>query len=192
MVFDLALAARAGSRARHRWRRCSSRTIRAMLRGVTVREARLEDTDAIARVIATVADEGLIATEPPVDLAARAQAFRQMIEAEGPEALWVLEEDGCVIGNAGVTRPPLPASSHSGWRSSPKRAGGAAVVRCWRRSSSTLAPLERTSSSLRCGPTTHPRSAYTPRLGSRGGSPSRPLSPSRRLAPFRAPDGPPT
>ena len=138
-----------------------------MLRGVTVREARLEDTDAIARVIAAVADEGLIATEPPVDLAARAQAFRRMIEAEGPEALWVLEEDGRVIGNAGVNETAAPGVLSLGMAILPEARGGAAVVLCWRRSSSTLAPLERTSSSLRCGPTTHPRSAYTPRLGSR-------------------------
>ena len=103
----------------------------AMLRGVTVREARLEDTDAIARVIAAVADEGLIATEPPVDLAARAQAFRRMIEAEGPEALWVLEEDGRVIGNAGVNETAAPGVLSLGMAILPEargRGGGRALL----------------------------------------------------------------
>ena len=102
-----------------------------MLRGVTVREARLEDTDAIARVIAAVADEGLIATEPPVDLAARAQAFRRMIEAEGPEALWVLEEDGRVIGNAGVNETAAPGVLSLGMAILPEargRGGGRALL----------------------------------------------------------------
>src|SRR5829696_4633193 len=57
---------------------------------VNVRGARSEDAEAMARVMAVVAEEGLIATEPPVDIGARAQRFRETIEGEGPDALWVL------------------------------------------------------------------------------------------------------
>ncbi len=56
----------------------------------------------MAAVIAAVAEEGLIATEPPVDVDARARVFREMIESDGPQALWVLDEGGRVVGNAGV------------------------------------------------------------------------------------------
>jgi RimJ/RimL family protein N-acetyltransferase len=69
---------------------------------VTVRGARNEDATAMARVMAAVAEEGWIATEPPVDIEARAQRFRETIEGEGPGALWVLEDGGQVVGNAGV------------------------------------------------------------------------------------------
>ena len=69
---------------------------------VTVRRARSEDATAMARVMAAVAEEGSIATEPPVDIEARAQQFRETIEGEGPGALWVLEDGGQVVGNAGV------------------------------------------------------------------------------------------
>ena len=56
----------------------------------------------MARVMAMVAEEGLIATEPPVDIGARAQRFRETIEGEGPDALWVLEDGGRVVGHADV------------------------------------------------------------------------------------------
>ncbi|MDQ4071390.1 MAG: GNAT family N-acetyltransferase [Actinomycetota bacterium] len=69
---------------------------------MVVRPARREDVEAIARVMAAVAEEGLIGTEPPVDLEARAHRLLEVIEGEGPSRLWVLEEDGRVVGNAGV------------------------------------------------------------------------------------------
>ena len=56
----------------------------------------------MARVLAAVAEEGLVATEPPVDLDVRAERFREAIEGEGGTALWVLEEEGRVVGQAGV------------------------------------------------------------------------------------------
>lgn len=56
----------------------------------------------MARVLAGVAEEGLIATEPPVDVAARAERMREAIEGAGPAASWVLEDDGRQVGNAGV------------------------------------------------------------------------------------------
>jgi len=69
---------------------------------VRVRPATRGDAEAMARVLAAVAAEGLIATEPPVELGARAERFREAIESEGPASLWVLEDDGQVVGNAGV------------------------------------------------------------------------------------------
>ena len=69
---------------------------------MTVREASSEDAEAMARVMAAVAEEGLIATEPPVDIVARAKRFREAMEGERPAALWVLEDDGEVLGNAGA------------------------------------------------------------------------------------------
>ena len=56
----------------------------------------------MARVTAAVAEEGLIGAEPPVDVEAGAQRFLGVIEGEGRSRLWVLEEDGRVVGNAGV------------------------------------------------------------------------------------------
>lgn len=52
--------------------------------------------------MAAVAEEGWLATEPPVDLEDRAQRFRETIEGQGPAALWVLEDDGRVVGHAGL------------------------------------------------------------------------------------------
>ena len=56
----------------------------------------------MARVMAVVAEEGLIATEPPVDIGARAQRFRATTSTTGPDALWVLEDGGRVVGHADV------------------------------------------------------------------------------------------
>jgi len=69
---------------------------------VTVREARPEDAAATARVFAAVAEEGLLATEPPVDVAARAERFRGLIETEDPDTLLVLEDGGRIVGHAGI------------------------------------------------------------------------------------------
>jgi putative acetyltransferase len=69
---------------------------------VTVRGARREDAEAMARVMAAVAEEDLLATEPPVDIGARVQRFRETIAGEGPDALWVLEDGDRVVGNAAV------------------------------------------------------------------------------------------
>jgi RimJ/RimL family protein N-acetyltransferase len=69
---------------------------------VVVRYATVDDVEAMARVIAAVAEEGHIATEPPVDLDARAQRFRAGIEAEDPLGSWVLEDRGRVVGNGGL------------------------------------------------------------------------------------------
>jgi putative acetyltransferase len=72
------------------------------------RRARSEDAAAMAQVVATVAEEGWLATEPPVDVEARAERFRQTIDAEGPAALWVLEDGGRVVGHAGLEETHAP------------------------------------------------------------------------------------
>jgi ribosomal protein S18 acetylase RimI-like enzyme len=98
---------------------------------VTVREARTEDAEAIARVMAAVAEEGLIATEPPVDIEARADRFRKEIEGKGPAASWVLEDEGRVVGNAGVQESGAPGVLALGMAILPearRRGGGRALL----------------------------------------------------------------
>lgn len=56
----------------------------------------------MARLMKEVAPEGFVATEPPVDVEARAGRFRETIDAGEPNALWALEEDGRIVGNLGV------------------------------------------------------------------------------------------
>jgi putative acetyltransferase len=70
---------------------------------VIVRRAVVEDAEALARVYAAVVPEGFLGAQPPVDVAARTERVREMISADGPEAAWVLEEDGQIVGEAGVT-----------------------------------------------------------------------------------------
>jgi RimJ/RimL family protein N-acetyltransferase len=67
---------------------------------VIVRKAKIEDVEAMALVMAVLAEEGLIGTEPPVDLEARAQRFRELIEGPEPATAWVLDDAGRVVGNA--------------------------------------------------------------------------------------------
>lgn len=65
-----------------------------------VRKAAVDDAEALANIIATVAEEGSIGPEPPVDVQARAQRFRELIAEDAPSATWVLDEDGRVLGGA--------------------------------------------------------------------------------------------
>ncbi len=72
-----------------------------------VRRATPQDAEAFAAVVASVADERRwIGTEPPVDVAAFAERVRATIE-QGQDALWVLEEDGQVVGTLGLHATPL-------------------------------------------------------------------------------------
>ena len=71
-----------------------------------VRRAEIEDADAMERIIAVVAEEGLLGSQPPVDLAARAEKFREAVRSVGRDAVWVLENEGQVVGNAGVGEGP--------------------------------------------------------------------------------------
>jgi ribosomal protein S18 acetylase RimI-like enzyme len=85
----------------------------------------------MARVLAAVAEEGLIATEPPVDVAARAERMRETIEGAGPAASWVLEDDGRQVGNAGVRETDAPGVLSLGMAILPEargRGGGRALL----------------------------------------------------------------
>lgn len=115
----------------------------------------------MALIMAAVAEEGLIGTEPPVDVDARAQRFRASIEAEGPGASWVLDDAGRVVGHAGVREQAPGVLYTSEWPSSARRADRAAGERSCKRSWTTPKRTVRTSSSLRSGLTTRVRSRST-------------------------------
>lgn len=67
-----------------------------------VRGAGPDDADAFARVIAEVAAErDYILTEPPVDAAELALRVRATIDS-GRDPLWVLEDEGRVVGTLGL------------------------------------------------------------------------------------------
>ncbi len=55
----------------------------------------------MARVVASVAPEGTLGAEPPVDVNERAQRLRDMIASRGRDAAWVLaDRNGGVVGLA--------------------------------------------------------------------------------------------
>jgi len=66
------------------------------------RRATLDDAEDFAAVVAAVASEGRwIATEPPVDVESFAERVAGTI-AKGADVLWVLEDEGRVIGTMGL------------------------------------------------------------------------------------------
>jgi putative acetyltransferase len=69
---------------------------------MVARRARSEDAEAFAEVLAAVAEEGLIATEPPVDIKARAEEARARMLGTGPDGLWVLEDESRIVGALGL------------------------------------------------------------------------------------------
>jgi putative acetyltransferase len=70
---------------------------------VIVRRATVDDADGVARVLAAVAEETFIGTQPPVDLEERAGRFREIMERGDPAGVWVLEDDdGHQVGHAAV------------------------------------------------------------------------------------------
>jgi RimJ/RimL family protein N-acetyltransferase len=75
----------------------------AKLWSMLVRRAARGDVEAMAAITATVAEEGSLGAEPPVDVQARADRFREALSSEARDACWVLERDGRVIGHAAVT-----------------------------------------------------------------------------------------
>ncbi|MDL5158392.1 GNAT family N-acetyltransferase [Actinomycetospora termitidis] len=56
---------------------------------MVVRPARADDAEAMAAVVEAVAPEGTLGAQPPVDVAARARGYRELIGGEGAAA-WVL------------------------------------------------------------------------------------------------------
>jgi ribosomal protein S18 acetylase RimI-like enzyme len=67
-----------------------------------VRRANSAEAEELARDHARIAEEGSIATEPPVDVAALAERFRATIERGDPDAMLVLDDDARIVGYAGV------------------------------------------------------------------------------------------
>jgi RimJ/RimL family protein N-acetyltransferase len=67
---------------------------------MVVRIATAEDVPALSRIIATVAEEGFLGAEPPVDLAARGQRLLEIINAPGLAAVWALDDEDIRIGFA--------------------------------------------------------------------------------------------
>ena len=78
------------------------------------RRAELDDAEAFARVVATVAEEDRwILTEPPVEVAAFADRVRTTI-ADGADALWVLERGDEAVGCAGLHLTSAPGVASLG------------------------------------------------------------------------------
>lgn len=85
----------------------------------------------MARVLATVAEEGSIGTEAPVDVEARAQRFREALENVGAGGMWVLDDEGRVVGTAGVHESGPPGVLSFGMALLPEargRGGGRALL----------------------------------------------------------------
>jgi N-acetylglutamate synthase-like GNAT family acetyltransferase len=74
----------------------------ARLERMRVRRATRDDVEAMAGIIAKVAEEGLLGAEPPVDVQARADRFREALTSEARDAGWILERDGQTVGHATV------------------------------------------------------------------------------------------
>lgn len=67
-----------------------------------IRPATLDDAATLAAILAEIAPEGTIGPEPPVDVAARAKRFCEELVADPPDATWVLENGGRLVGYAQV------------------------------------------------------------------------------------------
>jgi putative acetyltransferase len=81
--------------------------------------------------LARVAEEGLIATEAPVDLANWTAKARKTIEGPEPDSLYVLEDDGRIVGAAGVHSTPVAGVLSLGMMVLPEfrgRGGGRALL----------------------------------------------------------------
>jgi ribosomal protein S18 acetylase RimI-like enzyme len=68
-----------------------------------VRRGTVADAIEVARTIAVVAEEGSLATQPPVDVEQRAQPVLEIVERGDPAGLWILEDDqGRQVGHIAV------------------------------------------------------------------------------------------
>jgi putative acetyltransferase len=68
-------------------------TLRGNFEGVIVRPGAASDAIDAARTIAVVAEEGSLATQPPVDIDDRAHRLREIVERGDPAGLWILVDD---------------------------------------------------------------------------------------------------
>jgi ribosomal protein S18 acetylase RimI-like enzyme len=69
---------------------------------MSVRPASAHDSLAIARILAEVAEEGMLGAEPPVDVDERAARFAETINRDGPGAFWMLEQGERALGYGAV------------------------------------------------------------------------------------------
>ena len=103
---------------------CARRLLRCS-RDVVIRRARIEDADPFVAVLERVANERRwIATEPGFDVDARRQAVRESIVGDR-DALWVLEQDGDVVGTLGLQASRVPGVFTLGMAVVAKRAARA-------------------------------------------------------------------
>lgn len=96
-----------------------------------VREATSGDCEAIAQVMAVVAEEGSIGTEPPVDVPARARRFRESLDDPGDGGMWVLDDAGRVVGWIAAPQPGTAGVFSFGMAMLPEargRGGGRALL----------------------------------------------------------------
>jgi ribosomal protein S18 acetylase RimI-like enzyme len=87
-----------------------------------VRTATVEDAEAMALIIAVVAEEGSIGTEPPVDVDDRTARYREVITDPGLASAWVLEDGGRVVGAASA-RERVPGVIYLGMSILPEARG---------------------------------------------------------------------
>jgi RimJ/RimL family protein N-acetyltransferase len=79
---------------------------------VLVRQATASDAEGFATVVAAVAEEGWIATQPPVDVAAFAERVRGMLADD--HRLFVLDDGGRIVGTLGLQRSRAPGVASLG------------------------------------------------------------------------------
>jgi putative acetyltransferase len=71
-----------------------------------VRPAQGSDVEDMVAVIVEVAPEGSLGVEPPIDEPDALARFIELVGSDGPEAAWVLEDEGEVVGYAAVRPRP--------------------------------------------------------------------------------------
>lgn len=71
-----------------------------------VRRAELADVAEMVAILVEVAPEGTLGLEPPVDEAVRTAGLTELLGREGPEAAWVLTDEGRVVGHGALHARP--------------------------------------------------------------------------------------
>ena len=90
---------------------------------MNLRRATVEDAEPIAEILAAIAPEGLIATQPPVDIPKRAERLRAALAADAPSVSFVLEHKGRVVGSATAHQAGPPGVLYLGMGILPEARG---------------------------------------------------------------------
>jgi RimJ/RimL family protein N-acetyltransferase len=95
-----------------------------------VRRATGADAEAIVANLATVAEEGWLATEVPFDVSERVRRIQETNDSAGPDGGWVLEEEARIVGSLGVreTAPGVLALGMAVASEARGRGGGRALL----------------------------------------------------------------